>query len=86
MNQIALCWLALKVVWLILILMMSLRLVLLLLLLLCLLLWLVIPMSLLFAPSGCPFIGLFLYSLFCIYIDTITDDCTTFPLVAVFNR
>jgi hypothetical protein len=64
LNLIAFCRLALKVVWLNLILMMGLHLVLLLLLMLCLLLWLVIPMSLLLAPSGCPFVRLFLYSIF----------------------
>jgi hypothetical protein len=45
--------------------MMSLLLALLLLLmpwlLICILLWLVIPMSWLLAPSGCPFLGQFLY-------------------------
>jgi len=43
-----------------------LHLVLLLLLMSCLLLWSVIPVSLLLAPSGRPFVGLFLYSVSCI--------------------
>jgi hypothetical protein len=59
------CW-ALKVAWLILNLMMSLLLAYLLLLIMCVLFWLVIPMSLLLAPSGCSSDGMFLYSVKCL--------------------
>lgn len=69
-NQIAFCLLVLKVVRLILILMIRLLLDLLLLLMMCLLLWLVIPVNLLLAPSGCPIVGLFLYSVFCIICNS----------------